>query len=106
MTTWNAGDWVFAYDDEDEYWYPATIIRIRGGDFTVRWDYDDSESIVDVDSLDAYSTFPGEKNAECYWDDDESYYAVVIKQVDKENVLVEYEDGTTEWKDLSNLRFG
>ncbi len=105
MADWSDGDWVFAYYDEDEYWYPAEIVRIEGNDVKVRYDYDDSKEVVTIDYLDEYSTFVGEKGAESYSDEDEAYYPVVIKEVNEENILVEYEDGSAEWTDLSYLRF-
>jgi hypothetical protein len=110
MADWSAGDWVFAYYSEDEYWYPAEIVDVEGGllkgkKYRVRYDYDDEEEVVDADSLAEYSTYAGEPGAECWWEEDESYYAVEILDANEEEVQVRFEDGTEEWMDLADLRF-
>jgi hypothetical protein len=106
MADWSVGDWVFAYFEEEEYWYPAEIVKTGWmGKFTVRYDFDKKEETLGKDNLDEYSAFAGEKGAECWSDEDEDYYAVTIKKVDGENILVRWDDGSEEWTDLSNLRY-
>lgn len=105
MSDWQIGDWAFVYYSDDEYWYPGEIIKIDGGSYKVRYDYDDSEEWVKEDCLQGYSTYIGEKGAESWWKADEAYYAVNVIDVKDERVQVKYEDGTVEWIDLSNMRF-
>ena len=107
MAGWQVNDWAFAYSSEDEYWYPAVITKVMGNKFKVRYDCDDSEEVVDADSLDDYRTYAGEKGAECWVEADQVYYPVVILDThdDDEQAYVKYDDGVKEWTDLSNLRF-
>ncbi|GAB4499818.1 MAG: hypothetical protein OHK003_17270 [Anaerolineales bacterium] len=44
MEYWNEGDRAFAFWDEDEYFYPATIISIDGEDIYIRSRYTFSKS--------------------------------------------------------------
>ncbi len=105
MSDWKIGDWAFVYYSDDEYWYPAEIVKIDGDSFKIRYDYDDSEEWVKADYLQEYSTYVGEKGAESWWEKDEEYYAVSVIEVRDEQVRIKHEDGTIEWTDLSNLRF-
>lgn len=103
---WHVGDWAFGYFEGDEYWYPVEITDINDDELTIRYDYDDSEETVSADYLVDYATEEGEEGAECWWDEDGVYYAVNVKEVaDDDQVLVEFEDGSAAWVDLSNLRF-
>ena len=43
MEYWNEGDRTFAFWDEDEYFYPATIIKIEGDDIFIRFDTGEEE---------------------------------------------------------------
>lgn len=105
MSDWSVGDWAYALSSEDSYWYPAEIIEADGNQYNVRYDEDESEEWLEVASLADYSTEPGEQGAEAWSEADESYYAVNVLEVNEEQIQVEYEDGTTEWMDLGNLRF-
>jgi hypothetical protein len=105
MADWSVGDWAFVYYSEDGYWYPAEILKLEGKRYKVRYEYDDSEETVDADSVADYTTYAGENGAEAYSDEDESYYSVTILDTRDEEVQVQYEDETTEWVDLSYLRF-
>ena len=102
---WHVSDWVFAFSEEEGYWYPAEITQITDEGITVHYEADDTEELLDADSLADYSTEVGEEGAESWWEKDESYYAVNILAVQAKRVQVEYEDGVVEWTDLSNLRF-
>ena len=104
MSDWTVEDWVFAYFSEDGYWYPAEIVEVDGDSYKVCYD-DGSEEWLDADSLEDYDASPGEEGAEAWWDEDECFYEVTILEVNDEQVKVEYEDGVTEWTDLSYLRF-
>jgi hypothetical protein len=103
MDYWIEGSRAFAYWDEDEYFYPATVITIEGDDIFVRFDSGEEEwtntnyleeFIVEVDD-----------QVECKSVQDDLYYDVLVLDVDGERVEVEYEDETTEWSTLSRLRF-
>jgi len=104
MTDWNVGDWVFAYWEEDGYWYPAEITSINAESYEVKYD-DGTTEWIESDSLAEYSTEAGEEGAEAYYESDDTYYEVTILEVNEEQVKVQYEDETVEWTDLSNLRF-
>jgi hypothetical protein len=105
MADWSVGDWVFACSSEDNYWYPAEIIAVKGKQFNVKYDFDETQEWLADDSLTEYSAQADETGAEAWSDDDEAFYAVTILKVKEAEVQVEYEDGTQEWTDLSYLRF-
>ena len=103
MDYWTEGNRAFAYWDEDEYFYPATIVTIDGDDIFVRFDTGEEEwtnaeyleeFIVEVDD-----------EVECKSTQDNLYYDVTVLDVDGDRVEVEYEDETSEWSTLSRLRF-
>lgn len=102
---WEVGDWVFAYSNEDEYWYPAEIIDIENEKMKVRFDIDDTEEWLEEDLLAEFAADPSEVGVECWWKKDDEYYAVEILEVKGEDVLVEFEDGEQAWVDLSHLRY-
>lgn len=103
MDFWTVGSRAFAYCDEDEYFYPATIVIIDGDDIFVRFDTGEEEwtnaeyleeFIVEVDD-----------EVECKSTQDNLYYDVTVLDVDGDRVEVGYEDETSEWSTLSRLRF-
>jgi len=103
MDFWTEGNRAFAYWDEDEYFYPATILTIDGDDIFIRFDTGEEEwtnaeyleeFIVEVDD-----------EVECKSTKDNLYYDVTVLDVDGDRVEVEYEDETSEWSTLSDLRF-
>jgi hypothetical protein len=103
MEYWNEGDRAFAYWDEDEYFYPATIISIEGDDIYIRFDSGEEEW-TNADYLEEYAAEVDEE-VECQSAQDDMYYDVTVIDVDGERVEVEYEDETTEWTRLDRLRF-
>jgi len=103
MEYWNEGDRTFAFWDEDEYFYPATIIKIEGDDIFIRFDTGEEEW-TDSDYLEEFLVEVDDQ-VECKSIQDEMYYDVVVLDVDGDRVEVEYEDETTEWSTLSRLRF-
>ncbi len=103
MEYWNEGDRTFAFWDEDEYFYPATIVTIEGDDIFIRFDTGEEEW-SDADYLEAYLIEVGDQ-VECKSAKDNLFYDVVVLHVDGERVEVEYEDETTEWTTLNRLRF-
>jgi hypothetical protein len=103
MEYWNEGDRAFAYWDEDEYFYPATIITIDGEDIYVRFDTGEEEW-TNANYLEEFAMEVDEE-VECKSRQDDLYYDVTILNVDGERVEVEYDDETTEWSTLSRCVF-
>ena len=103
MEYWIEGNRAFAFWDEYEYFYPATIITIEGEDIFIRFDTGEEEW-TDADYLEEFLVEVDDQ-VECKSAKDNLYYDVVVLDVDGERVEVEYEDETTEWSTLSRLRF-
>jgi hypothetical protein len=103
MEYWNEDDRTFAFWDEDEYFYPATIVTIEGDDIFVRFDTGEEEW-TDADYLEVYLV-EAEDQVECKSAKDNLFYDVVVLNADGDRVEVEYDDGTTEWTTLNRLRF-
>ncbi len=103
MDYWNEGDRTYAFWDADEYFYPATIIKIEGDDISIRFDTGEEEW-TDSDFLEPFEVEVDEQ-VECKSAKDDQYYDVVILNVDGDRVEVGYDDDTTEWTTLSRLRF-
>lgn len=103
MEYWNEGNRTFAFWDEDEYFYPATIVTIEGDDIFIRFDTGEEEW-TDADYLEAFLVEIDDQ-VECKSAKDNLYYDVIVLDVDGERVEVEYEDETTEWTTLNRLRF-
>ena len=102
MEFWNPGDRAYAYWEEDEYFYPASVIKVDGDEIYVRFDTGEEEWTT-PDDMDDYDADPGEE-VECKASDG-LYYEATILNVNGERIEVEYEDGTTEWTNLNRLRF-
>lgn len=103
MDYWNEGDRVFAFWDEDEYFYPATILTIEGDDIFIRFDTGEEEW-TDADYIEEYLV-DADEEVECKSAKDNQYYDVTVINVDGDRVEVEYEDESTEWTNLNRLRF-
>ena len=103
MEYWNEGNRAFAFFDEDEYFYPATIVKIDGDDIYIRFDTGEEEW-TSSDYLEEFLVEPDEE-VECKSANDGLYYDVVVLGVDGERVQVEYENETTEWTEMNRLRF-
>jgi len=103
MDYWTEGNRAFAFWDEDEYFYPATIVTIDGEDIFVRFDTGEEEWTTS-DYLEEFLVEVDDE-IECKSARDNLYYDVVVINLDGERVEVEYEDETTEWSALSRLRF-
>ncbi len=103
MEYWEVGHRAFAYWDEDEYFYPATIISIEGEDIFVRFDTGEEEW-TDAEYLEEYMAEVGEE-IECKYSQDDMYYSATILEVDGERIQVEFEDGVVEWSTLNRVRF-
>jgi hypothetical protein len=103
MDYWTEGNRAFAFWDEDEYFYPATILTIEGDDIFIRFDTGEEEW-TDADYLEEFLVEVDDE-VESKSTQDNLYYDVIVLSVDGEQVEVEYEDGTTEWTTLSRLRF-
>ena len=103
MDYWTEGNRAFAFWDEDEYFYPATIVSIDGEDIFVRFDTGEEEWTT-ADYLEEFLVEVDDE-IECKSAKDNLYYDVIVLSLDGERVEVEYEDETTEWSTLSRLRF-
>lgn len=89
MEYWTEGGRAFAFWDEDEYFYPATIITIEGEDIYVRFDTGEEEW-TDADYLEEFLVEVDDE-VECKSAQDDLYYDVVVLNVDGERVEVEYD---------------
>ena len=103
MEYWNEGDRVFAYWEDDEYFYPAEIISVEKDEIYIRFDTGEEEWTT-ADYLDESSAEAGQE-VECKSVQDNLYYDVTILNVEGDKVEVEYENETTEWTTLERLRF-
>jgi len=103
MDYWTEGNRAFAFWDEDEYFYPATVVTIEEDDIFVRFDTGEEEW-TNADYLEEFLVDVDDE-VECRSAQDDLYYNVLVLSVDGERVEVEYEDESTEWTTLSRLRF-
>lgn len=103
MEYWNEGDRVFAYWDEDDYFYPATILNIADEDIFIRFDTGEEEWTQE-EFLEEYAVSTDEE-VECKASKDDQFYDVTVRNVDGDRVEVEFSDGSTEWTTLSRIRF-
>ncbi len=103
MDYWNEGERAFAFWDEDEHFYPATIVSIDGEDIYIHFDSGEEEW-TEANYLEDYAVNINDE-VECQSSRDGLYYDVVIKNLDGERIEVEYDDETTEWTTLDRLRF-
>lgn len=103
MEYWSEGDRVFAYWDDDDYFYPATILSIVEEDIHVRFDTG-GEEWTQEEYLEEYAVSADEE-VECKSAKDDQYYDVTVRSVDGDRVEVEFDDGTTEWTTLNRIRF-
>ncbi|HND48178.1 MAG TPA: hypothetical protein PLL95_06425 [Anaerolineales bacterium] len=103
MEYWNEGDRVFAYWDEDDYFYPATILNIAEEDIFIRFDTGEEEW-TQADYLEEYAVSENEE-VECKSSKDDIYYDVTVLAVNGEQVQVGFGDGSTEWTTLNRIRF-
>ncbi len=99
---WQVDDGVFAYWEDDGYWYPATIIEIDGDEITIEYDSGEEEITNGDYLIDLYVEVGDE--VESLWEKDDKYYAATVLEVRDEDVLVKYEDGSTEWSNYERLR--
>lgn len=103
MDYWSEGDRVFAYWDEDDYFYPATIITIAEEDIYIRFDTGEEEWTQE-EYLEEYAVSPDEE-VECKSAKDDQYYDVTVRSVDGDQLEVEFSDGSSEWSTLNRVRF-
>lgn len=103
MEYWNEGDRVYAYRDEDDYFYPATILEITEEDILIRFDTGEEEWTQD-EYLEEYAVAEDEE-VECKAAKDDQYYDVTVRNTDGDRVEVEFSDGSTEWTTLNRIRF-
>jgi hypothetical protein len=99
----SVNDRVFAYSEDDEYYYPATITQIDGDAIYVRYD-DGDEEWTEGDYLSDLAVEVGEE-VESMWSEDEEYYPAEVLAVNGERVQIAWEeDDSEEWTTLSTLR--
>ena len=103
MEYWDIGDRVFAYWDDDDYFYPATILSIEEEDIYIRFDTGEEEWTQD-EYLEEYAVAEDEE-VECKAAKDDQYYDVTVRSADGDRVEVEFSDGSTEWTVLNRIRF-
>jgi hypothetical protein len=103
MDSWRAGDRTLALWDADGYWYPATIVSInKDGEIQIKFD-DGDEDVTDAEYLDDLTVAVGDyvenKSAE-----DGTFREAEVLDVQADRIEVGYEDDTTEWTTIGNLR--
>ncbi len=103
MDYWSEGDRVFAYRDEDDYFYPAVILNIAEEDIYIRFDTGEEEWTQE-EYLEEYAVSPDEE-VECKAAKDDQYYDVTVRSVDGDRLEVEFSDGSIEWSALNRVRF-
>ncbi len=103
MEYWDVGDRVFAYWDDDDYFYPATILSIEEEDIYIRFDTGEEEW-TQADYLEEYAVSADEE-VECKSARDDQYYDVTVRSADGDQVEVEFDDGSIEWTTLNRIRF-
>lgn len=97
-----SGERVFAYWEDDEYYYPAVITQSSGANLQVRFDDGNTADLTSDETMDWQVEV--DDAVECQAAADGQYYDAVVKAVSGERVQVEYEDGSQEWSDLAHLR--
>lgn len=103
MEYWSEGDRVFAYWDEDDYFYPAVILNIAEEDIYIRFDTGEEEWTQE-EFLEEYA-ISADEEVECKAAKDDQYYDVTVRNVDGDQLEVEFSDGSTEWTTLNRIRF-
>ena len=103
MDYWIEGDRVFAYWDEDDYFYPATILNIAEEDIFIRFDTGEEEWTQE-EFLEEYAVSADEE-VECKAAKDDQYYDVTVRSADGDRVEVEFSDGSTELTVLIRILF-
>lgn len=103
MDYWSEGDRVFAYWDEDDYFYPATILSIVDEDIFIHFDTGEEEWTQE-EFLEEFAVSADEE-VECRASKDDQYYDVTVLDADGDRVEVEFENGSTEWTTLNRIRF-
>lgn len=94
---------VFAYWDEDDYFYPATILNIADEDIFIRFDTGEEEW-TEEEFLEEYAV-SADEDVECKASKDDQYYDVTVRSADGDRLEVEFSDGSTEWTTLNRIRF-
>lgn len=104
--TYEVGEVVWAYDEEDGYWYPAVIVELGDDSVTVVFDEDDDEGVeLDYETIRPLELEAGDE-VECWDDADEMYYAAVVETVDPDEgiITVQFDNGDTADVDPGYLR--
>lgn len=103
---YEVGDVVWAYDDEDGYYYPAVITELGDDAVAVVYDEDDEEGeTLDYESIEPIDIEEGDE-LECWDDNEEDYYVVTVDAVNADEgiITVTDENGESYDVDLGYLR--
>lgn len=105
---WKSGDRVFAYRETDGYAYPATIAKVDENTLYVH--FDDGQDAA-MDNGFVYwlvLTVGASVQSKSMAEDDNLYYRATVIEVNSPNdncrALVEFEDSTREWIDITKVR--
>lgn len=94
---------VFAYSEDDEYYYPATITQIENDDINIRYDTGEEEW-TNSDYLAELKVEVGDET-EGMWSEDGEYYTAEVMEVSGDQVRITwYDDGSEEWVSINTLR--
>ncbi len=93
---------VFANWDQDEYYYPATIIDLRDSEAYIVYD-DFTREWVPLSSLEPDTIGEGAR-IQVLWNGDEYYHDAVILQRLGFAIHVRYEDDTEEYTTIAHIR--
>jgi Tumour suppressor p53-binding protein-1 Tudor/Agenet domain len=99
---WSVDDRVFAYYEDDGYWYPATITAVNEDEVEITYD-DGSAETTTPDYLDELDVAVGDP-VESLWAADGLYHESQIVDISGDRIQVEYDDGSLEWTDIGHLR--
>lgn len=99
---WRIGDRVLAHWSHDSFWYPATVKKIEGERIYLRFDDGDkewthSEQLMKLEIKSGDRVYGRYKKGP-------AYYPGYIRNVQGEEIQVQYDDGDEEWTTLAMLR--
>lgn len=105
---WKSGDRVFAYRETDGYAYPATITKVHGNTLYVHFD-DGQDATTETKTASWLALAVGDSvQSKSMAEDDNLYYGATVIEVNSlagdHRALVEFEDSTREWIDVTKVR--
>lgn len=96
------GEAVLGRWEPNGYWYPGKITEIAGGKYRVVYDAGDESWLPAEQVLPYLPTFSDQVEAK--WSRDGLYYKAEITRRDGPKVRVQWQDGTSEERNMSHLR--